>query len=82
MGWAGTDTFKRYIVNNLIENVGITSDDIVNGENIYGEQRQLLQGKMTRAKANRLERTRVPVPAPILERHKRVRIEMDKSFVD
>ena len=82
VGWPGTDTFKRYIVNNIIESVGITINDIVNGENIYGEQRQLLQGKMTRAKANGLEHTRLPVPAPILETHKQVHIEMDNIFVN
>ena len=82
VGWPGTDAFKGYVVNNLIENVGITIDDVVNGENIYGEQRQLLQGKMTREKANRLEHTKVSVPAPILERHKRVQIEMDNIFVN
>ena len=37
---------------------------------------------MTREKANRLEHTKVPVPAPILERHKRVQIEIDNIFVN
>ena len=74
--------FKHYVANNLVENVGITIDDISNAQQIYGEQKQLLQGKTTRSKSTRLDGRKIHVPAPILSRHKQVQIAVNNIFVN
>jgi hypothetical protein len=46
LGWPSTQAFATYVNNNLINNCGITSDDVNRAQLIYGPPVPILKGKM------------------------------------
>ena len=48
IGWPSSDYYKYIIKENLLTNTDITLDDIERAQHIYGPEKPLLQGAMTR----------------------------------
>jgi hypothetical protein len=82
IGWPSTSTFKRIIGQNLIENSGLTIDDINRAELIFGTPTPLLKGKMTRRIPIQNKVEKIPLPLPIATRHKQIHLYLDFFFVN
>ena len=83
MMWPSDSFFKHIITNNLTNNNKVTNDDIDNGISIYGKQRQLYEGKMTRPTSTKAIFQRYHIPKHIQDRFsKGVQIELDIMFVN
>ena len=82
IGWPSTSTYKTYVTNNLLNNSNVSIDDVVRAIQIHGEPEPLLEGKMTRPKANifgKIKRT--PLYFPLKDQCQDIQIHVDFFFV-
>jgi hypothetical protein len=82
IGWPSTSTFKTIISKNLIQNSGITVDDIHRAEIIFGTPTPLLKGKMVRRLPIQNKIEKIQLPIPIADRHKKINLYLDFFFVN
>ena len=82
IGWPSTQAFIKYVNNNLINNSGITGDDINRAQIIYGPPIPILKGKMKRIKPESKNITRIPLPPPVLKHHRNLQLYIDFFFVN
>jgi hypothetical protein len=76
-------TFQRILQQNLIRNCPVTPDDARRAVLIYGPDIAAIKGKTTRTHAAPRAPTfeAVPIPAPILQHHRRITLCVDFFFV-
>ena len=78
LNWPSTQNFKEIIASNQLRNCNTTVDDINRAEALYGPTVAMLKGKTVRKRTEHTQhRARVPIPAPILNHHREVRLFMD-----
>ena len=83
MMFPSDSSFKHIIANNWTNHNKVTLDDISNGLDIYGTQRQLCEGKMTRPPSSKAIFERVSIPQHIKERFADgVHLEFDIIFAN
>jgi hypothetical protein len=82
LGWPSTQAFATYVNNNLINNRGITSDDVNRAQLIYGPPVPILKGKMKRIQLTSKHIKRVALPPPILEHHHDLHLYVDFFYVN
>ena len=82
IGWPSKGKYRNIIKRNLIQNSGITIDNINRAEISFSIPTPLLKGKMIRRVpfTNRIEK--VPLPLPIAQRHKKIQLYIDFFFIN
>ena len=83
MMWPRDSFFKHIITNNFTNNNKVTMDDIDNGINMHGKQRQLHEEKITRPTSTKANFQRLKMPKHTQDRFsKGVQLEFDIMFVN
>ena len=76
--WPSTKDYKGYVAHNLVHNSPVDVNDINRAEHIFGPAAPLLQGKMKRRTPSfGGKHKKLPLPLPILDRHKFVELHVD-----
>lgn len=82
IGWPGQDNFKSYVATGQLLNCTTTVDDINCGLAIYGPDKAIVKGKMTRKWPQHIQHIpRVEIPSPVLKQHPCNDVAVDFFFV-
>jgi len=82
LGWPGTKVFKNLILNNLILNCSITSDDVDRAIQIYGPPTPLLRGRMTAPPQSRHTAITQDIPKELRSIHKKIQLYVDLCYIN
>ena len=81
--WPSTKTYSKAVISPYLRNCTVTPDDITRATTIHGPALPPIKGKMVNSKpALYAPIPRVEVPAPIIEEHKNLSLQMDLCYVN